>query len=382
MLNITTCLSDSQKHNETKVNEQMIPRIINPLHNIEQSVSTSEIDYSKENSVICAEEKMLIQHNNSFSQRTNPLGSTKSILGPKHKSLGKDFLILAIETLKSSNDAIYNLCYEGEEFYITNIIITDKQRVFEKNRTYKNKWNECDNEKPIPNMDSECPCNLYVSSDEDAEEIIKNILIDDIKHIEILYDGPDVSYFSEPANDNIYAGGQFEWNLLFNYYQPGLNISMTLGPKHYIKVRDFEKIKTHGLSNAYKMEAVYDYEPDNFRKNIITQIDLVRSLNNCLVNNETKFTYDGVKYNLIDYKFCRVDSAQPECGCHLFKCNNMPKQWGIDFMIKKKFYFNHVIISCTPEWYIQVQLEPCNTYEKFCAKFILTPIATDEIILT
>jgi hypothetical protein len=306
----------------------------------------------------------------------NLLEIVKSYIGtygpPINKTLGKDFLYKVVQCL-SKNEYIaekeYCIKYMNEEFYIIDLKITNIPIDIPKNINYKYIWNKCDNSKPLPD---ECHCEDYYSDDEInnkpniyymydlynkySDYNDKAILFKSINAINtnIKYDGNDVIYISRPLIHSSYSGGQYTWQMIFNYSQPNLNINLILGPKRWI------------LDKGY----TFNYSPICYNKDYF-QDDFYLILKNSLINNLNIIEYKNIKYHIINCKFCKTNYRAFSCGCTHMSCCYMSKENFINIMPSKYGYRDNITITCTPEWYIQLQISSCHNYSGYSARFIL-----------
>lgn len=296
------------------------------------------------------------------------------MFGPKNKILDDNFLRTFIEHLEKEDYRVEKLpikiLYNDEDFYITKIDITDKP-IKITNKTYHDAWKFCNTSKPLPDV---CPC---MNSDEETNNEENNkspgnrLELIDLKNVMIKYNGDNISYFSQPAKHYLICGAQYQWIMIFNYSQPDLNICLEMGPKRYIN--DTKLIGCACIHSSdtpiYQTDVnklVYIYEPNNlFFDNSFFMI-----LKKCLEKNSNKIQYKEQQYKLIDYKFCKVECAFFSCGCHHFSCSNVNKAKFISICPANCSY----TLSCTPEWYLQVQIGACPAYNGYCFRFILEPI--------
>jgi hypothetical protein len=314
---------------------------------------------------------------------TNLLEIIKSYIGtygpPINKTLGKEFLYKVVQCL-SKNDYIagkeYCVKYMNEDFYIVRLKITNLPIDVPKNIDYKYVWSMCDNYKSSLNdCDSDvchyidnneikyksdiiCSTNTLYNNWSDYNK--KAITFESINHINtiIKYEGNDVIYISKPLFSLFKpeTGSQYAFQMVFNYSQDDLNINLVLGAKQSI---DYEIEK-------YK----YDYSPICYNKNYF-QDDFYLILKNCLINNFDIIEYKNIKYNIIDYKFCKINYTSFMCQCYYTSCSYMSKENFINIMPSKYSFINKITISCTPEWYIQLQISFCNSDNGYSARFIL-----------
>src|SRR5439155_4578555 len=92
-----------------------------------------------------------------------------SLTKPRHLTLGKEFLETFLNFLAANdyilNNPINQIIYDDEEFYITEIKITNKPlngTFCLKNKTYLDKWSQCDNSEPVPES---CHCNSDIDDE-------------------------------------------------------------------------------------------------------------------------------------------------------------------------------------------------------------------------
>jgi hypothetical protein len=307
---------------------------------------------------------------------TNLLKIITSYVGtygpPINKTLGKEFLYNVVQYL-SKNDYIPEkeccIKYMNEDFYIVSMKIRNIPINIPKNIDYKHIWNKCDNSKPLPN---ECHCqdSDSDSDEDDNDKIDNNYNVYDLYNIyskynnkaisfesintTIKYEGDDVIYISRPLIYSSWAGGQYTWQMVFSYSQPDLNINLVLGPKRWI------------LDKGY----TFNYSPICYNKDYF-QDDFYLILKNSLINNIDIIEYKNIKYHIIDYKFCKTDYIHFCCGCIFNSCSYMSKEQFITIMPTKNGYRDRITITCTPEWYIQLQISLCNDYSGYSARFIL-----------
>jgi len=254
------------------------------------------------------------------------------------------------------------------------------------NKTYKDVWKECD----VPNPNSvkafetyHCSCedDYEEYTDEDYEEEMKEreksyIKLYNITEFlksyadKITYNG---IYYSQPGPYYAVAGAQYNWNLIFNYNEmideKSVDITVKLGPPTrniFVKYigshtgTPLTPIITSGRKD------VNNYMPDN----LYFDSDFFSIIKMALLSREKTFEYNGVNYKIIDYKFCRVKSDVFACGCCHDMCKHMTNTEGINRIPTQISYRDNITVSCTPEWFIQVQIGCCNGGD-YCARFIL-----------
>ena len=316
-----------------------------------------------------------------------------SLPQPRHKKLGKEFLETFLTFLKQNDyilkDSINQIIYDDEEFYITEIKITNKPLNL-KIKTYKDIWSVCDNSEPVPDY---CHCNSeeQQESDEDEkeqeteenkkdeqdgkEEEISIVQLKNIK-IDTNEENINVKYFSQPAVHTHTAGGQFKWVMIFNYSNENININLEIGPRRYIKYKGITGWKYNGPAEfepSYKIDdnmLVYNYMPND----LYFDDEFYQTLKNCLISDLKQITYKSRTYKVIDYRCCNVDYADFSCGCCYNSCTKMSRQQSIDKFPLKSGLRSSFHFSCTPEWYLQVQIASCNGYSGYCYRFILDAI--------
>ncbi|ARF12503.1 hypothetical protein Klosneuvirus_6_65 [Klosneuvirus KNV1] len=331
------------------------------------------------------------------------------MLGPNNKVLEKDFLVLLIECLKKSNsqssedikkihrwsdfydsfDTIKfydffikqqnTLIYNGEIFKIVSIAISNTEA--SRNRTYKDAWKRCDTPNPssvkaFETYHCSCEDNYESSDEENNEENNRSMNIYSIDKFlkeyadKITYNG---TYYSQPGPYYPVVGAQYNWNLIFNYNEmidgKVLDITVKLGPQtRNIFVKKITGYTGSPLIPIIKSgnEDVNSYKPNNlyFDSNFFPLIKIA------LLSREKIFEYSGVNYKIIDSKFCSVKSDVFACGCCHNMCKPMSKTEGIKKIPTQISYRDDITVSCTPEWFIQVQIGCCNG-GSYCARFIL-----------
>lgn len=119
--------------------------------------------------------------------------------------------------------------------------------------------------------------------------------------------------------------------------------------------------KNNQLIAEYVDRVVYHYKPSD----LFFEDDFYSILKRKEFSRNYTFIYKDKKYKVIDYKFCETNRTY--YGCY---CDNMDEKEGFDRIELKSSYRHYLSTSCTPEWYIQVQIGWCNDYN-LTARFIL-----------
>jgi hypothetical protein len=313
------------------------------------------------------------------------MSQTKVYKKPEHENLGREFLQTFMDFLRINdyilNSNINRIVYDNEEFYITKIKISDRPLNFQM-KTYKDIWSLCDRCRPVPEY---CDCEDFDQWSDDSFESVetKELKIADLKNLRILglenLSNENIRYFSQPALHSCWDGGQFEWVMIFNYSQENLNINLELGPKRYLKSERIVGWTGRFLETPiYKIDdnlLVYNYMPDD----LYFDQDFYPILKNCLIHDVKKIEYKNRQYEVIDYKCCQVKTRDFSCGCGYASCSPMSKEESITKFPLKCGYRRQFTYSCTPEWYLQVQISACNDYSGFCYRFILNEIVASSL---
>lgn len=335
------------------------------------------------------------------------------MFGPKNKVLGKEFLLSFIDCLKKSNvqqakdsnDDIPNwsnfydlhwtrdfyepfikqkntITYNGEIYQIVSLALSNRKEHMV-NTTYKDIWKECNTVSPSTLKAFEthhCSCMDENDDEDDYEEEVKKDRIEIYSINKFLKDYANKlsfngTYCSQSGPYYPTAGAQYYWNLIFNYNEiidgNSIDIRVKLGPttrqifKKYVASYGGTKQGLEpNIESRYK--DVNDYIPDN----LYFDSDFFPVIKNALLTKDKIFEYNGVKYKILDQKFCNVKSDMLGCGCCYDMCKPMTNTEGINRIPKQISYRDDITISCTPEWYLQVQIGCCNGGD-YCARFIL-----------
>lgn len=315
------------------------------------------------------------------------------MIGPKNKILGKDFLKITIDYLvkesefygsleeKKSSFEITHLSkindsflkkkpcvnYNDEDFFITKINLTDKPIRNTIVKTYKYNWEFCDKSSYQKDCCSDNDPNSEDSEDSDSEDLILCYSLDILNRKNITYKG---SYLSQPMSYTSTSGGQYNWTMGFIYIQDDISIYLELGAKRiinekYIYGHTGTNLDTQLIrEELYKV--VYNYKPSD----LFFEDDFYSILKIPEFSRNYTFIYKDKKYKVIDYKFCNTVRDDRYCGCCLSYCNHMNEEDGFNKIKLKSSYRLHFTISCTPEWYIQLQIGSCCDYN-LTARFIL-----------
>ncbi len=325
-----------------------------------------------------------------------------TVLGPKNKVLGEDFLRKVLELLSNvdfvqadgpsfknwsvnrfdnENEEFYKnfyatepkISHEGDELYITKIWLTKGSDWQSRGSSYKAIWQKCDEQKPIPyRCDCEDSCSTSSVSEDDSEFTLLPLSF--IKTVDVTYKG---EFHSGPTGTKYHAGGQCDWKFGFFYKQDDFELRLEMGPRRRINAKWLSGWRvSSGSPASYPIikeevdKLVFDYQPNN----LYFEDDFYDILRDKLISCESLIDYKGWLYELLDWKFCDVDSYVRGCGCCPSFCNKRSKAWGVSQIPSKQTSsYNSFNFSCTPEWYLQLQVGSCNS-SGCCARFILDPI--------
>lgn len=322
---------------------------------------------------------------------------------PRNKVLRQEFLVKLLKSfrdigdgkteddivkindwnLKSQSLKFYNyylkqrpiIVYNGENFHILSIHISDHSfgsRYVEK--TYKDIWNENDkNNEAAYNLMLQGLCVCEESrSNSDTEDEHYNLysfkkLLAVMNEEDKSYQG---SYFSQPASYTSISGSQFNWSMIFNY-KSSLNINVELGPGPRTIINKciigFAGQPLDFIIKSNENELINDYRPSN----LFFEDDFLPILKELLSsNNNSPFVYKNYTYKLIDYRFSTIVSGMFSCGCVYSYTFPLDNETGIGEIPDKQRYGLYFITSCTPEWYIQVQLGQANS-GNYLGRFII-----------
>lgn len=314
------------------------------------------------------------------------------MIGPKNKTLSKDFLKITIDYLIEESEFYDSLekretyfsastihksflektpCinYNDEDFFITEIYITDKPiksdfSAENYRSTYKYIWDFCDK-----SSYQECRSD-YSDSESDSDSYFTQYSLDILKRKKITYSG---SYFSEPMGGSSVGGGQHcDWSMGFIYIQDDISIFLRLGAKRIINEKSWDSMIYEGgrgtpLITEELNKVVYNYKPSD----LFFEDDFYVILKRQEFSRNYTFIYNDVTYKVIDYKFCSNVTEDRTCGCCSSYCVNMNENDGFNnLQLESELDRLPFTISCTPEWYIQVQIGSCNGYGS-TARFIL-----------
>ena len=320
------------------------------------------------------------------------------MIGPQHKNLGEDFLRAFIQhiceldlnhndpdTEERSFDCRFlydfdskkyyekllqrkpQFSFDEEDFYV-NIIQISNVPFYDdlKNlNSYKSIWNECEKYEPVPYP---CPCMDSASSSEDDDDINFHFLPLNVLTTQITFQG---EYLSQPLNHTSISGGQYSWDMKFVYQQGDLNLYIDLGPPPRRIHRKYISGHTGPCLETPIIEEQHDVEVTNYiPANMWFDEDFLLILKTTLQLDEHLIKSRGVQYELIDTKFCDTDRCDLGCGCCYSACKVQDKAWGIANLPIKTSYRHDLHCSCTPEWYLQLQIGMCNDYN-FTGRFIL-----------
>jgi len=318
--------------------------------------------------------KVFLNHINSIDIDEYPKCKSMNLTSCDFKFNSKKFYKYFLEKY---NFIIYNNNDICDEFRINDIYILDKEFNQKIYTSYKDKWNDCDlyHTKYIP---SYCPyCDKWGEEESETSEEEDNntytfLTINQLKNINIEYTNNISSY---PNKMNWVGGRQFDFVMCFKYNQPNLHIYLELGTKRNIITN--KKILDHSTNPKFEVinQLVYDYRPsnlyfDNELYNVIKQT-LIHYDKNKII----KLYYKNIQYQLIDIKYTKTFNNDFSCGCGFNQCFSVDDINTIINLLPEKHYYGTIVsISCTPEWYIQIQIGACENYCDFCLRIILEPL--------
>jgi hypothetical protein len=281
------------------------------------------------------------------------------------------------------------ITYNEEDFYIINIDISNFGVIVPMD-TYKAKWSNCyGSDTPLPYG---CDCenestDSTTEHDPDVRFLLEGETINDkiISVVDAITsalsdDTIEKRYSSQPKEHTCISGNQFRWLTTFEYLQPNIYIKVNLGKKQVLTGKrvhwQSSTEYTGRIVTSYTNETVYSYMPNN----MCFDYDIYPVLKSALVHDIDIITYppdsaeyESKSYKIVDYKFCKVYSADYFCGCFRGKCVDRPKEWAIENFPSDGSYRYNLYVSCTPERYIQLMIGSCGQYSN-CFRFILKPI--------
>jgi len=327
------------------------------------------------------------------------------MLGPKNKILDENFLKLVIDlitnyllntenrykeqipvnknswTIRNNSNLMYKnfietepkVIYNNEEFYIREIQILDQYfEIYYKENTYKDIFNSYDSN-PLPSYcscDDSCDDNDKEEEKEYNQKLINLLPLESIKQIKL-----NGEYCSYPDNYNN------RWSMVFQYKENNFNLTLSLGPKRYIK---YKAITGHGTHNKLTIKnpnygslqpiytiddnkLVYNYMPSD----LFFEEDFIQIIKNSLLSNNNIIKYKNVEYKIIDSIFYKHEDIMFSCGCSYSNSKVLSLQDGINLMQNHFSYYYKFSYSFTPEWYLQVQFGYFESHGDMSAKFIL-----------
>lgn len=325
------------------------------------------------------------------------------MFGPKNKILGIDFVKLVANSIneysslghfpyvgdQSTENNKYDveqtakvmyrdylngepkIIYNDEEFYITNLQITNKPLHSYERLDYKSELNMY-NSKELPTF---CRCNEDEDTDDDDQvDEITILSLDSIAKIKF--------------NGTCKSVPNMEmWCLEFKYAEEdsGVYMKLHLGPKRHIKYKAIHahgsigRVKTgyenphYGISQPIfaidENKLVYNYRPND----LYFDEDFIKIIKNCISNKINIVHYNQVDYELLDYVFYAHKNSMFSCGCYYANSKVISSEEGIALMPNHLSYRYEFSFSFTLEWHIKVTFGSFQSFGPMSAAFILTP---------
>jgi hypothetical protein len=324
----------------------------------------------------------LLENFRSIGNGDEPNDKCDKVICGKGGSYFADGEIWSIYCLENCAKVFYEnyikqnpvISYCGEDFHVISLMISNMNS-YTPAKSYTNEWDACDSydEKSYNLMlQYRCTCEDYTSGD--SEEDIGNnkqkYELYSLKYIlDKIGDSFDGKYFSQPASHTSISGAQYGWEMTFSYSTNEFNIKVELGPKP--RNTNLTRITGHTGSPLKPIiestnHLCKTYMPDN----LFFEDDFIPIIKACFRLNENKLKYKGVNYKLIDYRFSEIESGGFSCGCFYSYVHTIATDKGIEKMPNRQSYAHEFHVSCTPEWYIQVQFGQSNS-GSYLARFIL-----------
>jgi hypothetical protein len=336
--------------------------------------------------------------------------NSDKITSPLNKHLGYSFLKQVIDILPEHNkepehiknyfgdwysdkesDKYYdnfqtNITYNKESFNIK-VVVTDK-KLFEPKKSYKEFWKWCYEYKAPEGFCCEDDFNYELNEEqikieeknkkewEERKEKYCNInmlsyntLKKYMRSTDYKNCDSDSDCYSGPYKHTYISGAQYNWNFCFMCSLNDLHVFIMLSPVNREVYRKYVSgytmtNKGNILNIEEETKIVNNYIPDN----LWFDDDFYIVLKNIKINDIINYKDKTLK--LLDYKFCNVSAEDRYCGCFISWCSDMSVEEGFEKIPTKSTYDTHFTCSCTPEWYLQVQIRECNTYKGYCARFI------------